>query len=325
MLKRPIGKSGIEGSVVALGTWAIGGWLWGGTEEKKSIEAIQTSIDRGINLIDTAPAYGMGYSEEIVGKAIAGRRDEVVIATKCAMVWHTDKGEPHIEQNGKMINRYLNPDSIRYEVEQSLKRLNVETIDVYQTHWQDDGVTPIEDTMACLMDLKQQGKIRAIGASNVNVQHMKEYMAAGQLDNIQNKYSMMDRNDENDVLPVCQENQIAYFAYSPMSMGLLTGKVTPDRHFPDDDVRSRIPRFSKENIQAVQPFLDDLNTIAVARECTMAQLTIAWTAEKVSHVLVGARNQEQAISNADAGEVKLTPEEVQQIDNLIAKYQTKFA
>ncbi|MDX9755836.1 MAG: aldo/keto reductase, partial [bacterium] len=205
MISRPIGQSGIEASAIALGTWAIGGWLWGGTDEAQSIAAIRASLDAGITLIDTAPAYGMGYAEELVGKAIAGRRDEVILATKCALVWHTDRGTYHIEQNGHRLHRYAGADSIRYEVEQSLKRLQVDTIDILQTHWQDD-TTPIEETMTALLQLKAEGKIRAIGASNVTLPHIQAYSAVGPLDAIQNKYSMMDRGIEAEILPYCREN-----------------------------------------------------------------------------------------------------------------------
>ncbi|MEC9401497.1 MAG: aldo/keto reductase, partial [Pseudomonadota bacterium] len=146
MLTREIGRSGIEASAIGLGTWAIGGWMWGGTDEAKSISAIQASIDEGISLIDTAPAYGQGLSEEIVGKAIAGRREKVVLATKCGLVWHTQKGNHFFDYDGKPVHRYLGKDAIVHEVEQSLKRLGTDYIDHYITHWQ-DPTTPIAETM----------------------------------------------------------------------------------------------------------------------------------------------------------------------------------
>jgi methylglyoxal reductase len=326
MLKRPIGKSGIEGTALALGTWAIGGWLWGGTDEKNSIEAIQASIDAGITLIDTAPVYGMGKSEEICGKAIAGRRDEVVIATKCALVWHTDKGTHHIDQEGQSCRRYLNPDSIKYEVEESLKRLKVDAIDLLQTHWQDDGETHTEDAMAAMLELKDEGKIRAIGASNVEMRHIKEYTSVGQLDNIQNKYSMLDRQLEEEILPYCLENDIAVFAYSPLSMGLLTGKIEPGHEFKEDDIRSIRPRFSKENVETIQPFLNELREVAAGKDCTMSQLVIAWTlmVPGITHVLVGARDQAQAVENAKAGDLRLTQEEFDAIQNLLNTHSDCF-
>ena len=167
MLTREIGRSGIQASAIGLGTWAIGGWMWGGSDERQSIAAIQSSIDEGVTLIDTAPAYGQGQSEEIVGKAIRGRRDKVVLASKCGLVWHTTKGKHFFDYEGRPVHRYLGRESIAYEVEQSLKRLGTDHIDHYITHWQDE-ITPIEETVAALEDLKRQGKIRSIGASNVS-------------------------------------------------------------------------------------------------------------------------------------------------------------
>ena len=326
MLKRPIGKSGIEASALALGTWAIGGWLWGGTDEKNSIEAIQASIDCGVTLIDTAPAYGMGRSEEIIGKAIAGRRESIIIATKCGLVWDTDKGRYHLEQDGKKVYRYMQPDSIRKEVEMSLKRLRVDVIDLLQTHWQDDTVTATEDVMAGLLQLKKEGKIRAIGASNVEVQHIKDYCRAGQLDCIQNKYSMLDRCIETDILPYCQQDQIAVLAYSPLAMGLLSGKFSPNRNFKGDDVRKIRPRFLKENYDKLQPLLRNLQNFAIECGYTMSQLVIAWTKAQpgITHVLVGARNQEQAKENAKAGEIALSSTEIHFIDALINEYAHDF-
>ena len=167
VLTRRIGQSGMAASAVGLGTWAIGGWMWGGTDEAASIRAIQASIDAGISLIDTAPAYGLGRSEELVGQAIAGRRDQVVIATKCGLNWHHGKGNRFFEEAGVPVHRYLGADGIAHELEESLKRLGTDHIDLYITHWQ-DPTTPIADTMETLLRLKQAGKIRAIGASNLS-------------------------------------------------------------------------------------------------------------------------------------------------------------
>jgi methylglyoxal reductase len=202
--KRRIGASAIKASPVALGTWAIGGWMWGGTDEAQSIAAIRAAIDEGSTLIDTAPAYGQGLAEELVGRAIKRRRDEVVIATKCGLVWHTDKGRHFFDYDGKPVHRYLGRDAIFYEVEQSLRRLGTDHIDHYITHWQ-DPTTPIAETMGALEDLKRQGKIGSIGASNVSVDDLQAYIAAGQLDAIQEEYSMARRGLETSLLPLCRE------------------------------------------------------------------------------------------------------------------------
>ena len=316
---RPLGASGIEASVVGLGAWAIGGWLWGGADERKSVEAIQAAIDAGINLIDTAPAYGMGLSESVVGKAVAGRRRQVVIATKCGIVWHTDKGTPFISQNGKTMHRYLGPESIRYEVEQSLKRLDTDYIDLYQTHWQDE-TTPIEETMRTLLDLKREGKIRAIGVSNAKVEQIEAYRRVGPVDSGQEKYSMLDRNLENEYLPYALKNHIAVLAYSPMALGLLTGKVGPDRQFPEDDLRHNNPRFSVESRRQVLAMLDKMRPIAEKHELTLAQLVIAWTLSQpgLTHALVGARNTQQAEENAAAGTVTLSREELEMLNQIVS-------
>ncbi len=237
MRYRALGGSGIEASVVAFGAWAVGGWWWGGADDSESIAAIREALDLGITLIDTAPAYGLGHSEEVVGTAIKGRRDEVVLATKCGLIWHADKGNHFFDESGKSVRRYLGAESIRYEVEQSLRRLQTDVIDLYQTHWQ-DPTTPIEETMGALLELKREGKIRAIGVSNASVEQMDEYRKAGPLDADQEKYSMLVRNLDEGQLPYCEREGIAVLAYSPLAQGLLTGKVTADRTIPEGDLPS---------------------------------------------------------------------------------------
>jgi len=218
--------------------------MWGGTDVQKSVRSIHTSLDAGVNFIDTAPAYGLGLSERIVGEAVRGRRDKVILATKCGLVWHTGKGTFFVDQNGARIHRYLGADSIRYEVEQSLRRLETDYIDLYQTHWQ-DSTTPIEETMGTLLDLKKQGKIRAIGVSNCTVAQVRQYRSVGPVDAAQEQYSMLHRGLEREYLPYCAQNHMAVLAYSPLANGLLTGKVDPDRVFPEDDLRSHSPLFSR--------------------------------------------------------------------------------
>lgn len=228
MLVREIGSSGVRASAIGLGTWAIGGWMWGGTDEAKSIAAIQASIDEGISLIDTAPAYGQGVAEEIVGKAIKGRRDKVVLATKCGLVWHTRKGNHFFDYDGKPVHRYLGADSIRYELEQSLRRLGTDHIDHYITHWQ-DATTPIAETIAALESLKAEGKIRSIGASNLSTAELDAYVATGGLDAMQEEYSMVKRDIEATLLPVAKRHGVSTLSYSSLALGLLSGKIGPER------------------------------------------------------------------------------------------------
>lgn len=306
---------------MAFGAWAIGGWPWGGTDETNAVDAIHRALDLGINLIDTAPAYGLGLSEEIIGRALAGRRDKAVIATKCGLTWHTDKGAYFFSQNDRPVHRYLGPESIRQEVELSLKRLATDYIDLYQTHWQDD-TTPIADTMGELMKLKAEGKIRAIGVSNVRLHHLEQYRKIGPVDSAQELYNMLDRGIEAELLPYCLRNNIAVLAYSPLSQGLLTGKVGPEREFPEGDMRRRNPRFSVEGRQRIASMLDEFAPVAKARGITLGQLAIAWTVAQpgLTHALVGARNADQVDENAGAGDVELTPDEHSVINGAIARH-----
>ncbi|RWP05294.1 aldo/keto reductase [Mesorhizobium sp.] len=318
-ITRSIGKSGVVASAVGLGTWAIGGWMWGGTDEAESIAAIQASIDAGVSLIDTAPAYGLGRSEEIVGKAIKGRRNRAVIASKCGLNWHSKKGNHFFDQDGTPVNRYLGADGIAYEVEQSLRRLGTDYIDLYITHWQ-DPTTPIAETMEALERLKSAGKIRAIGASNLNAAELQQYVAAGQLDAIQERYSMLDREIEQTLLPIARQHQVAALSYSSLALGLLSGAIDPAREFSGDDQRKDNPRFSQANRRKVAALKHALTPVAEVHQASMAQIVIAWTLAQpgITFALCGARNATQALDNARAGEILLSTAELGAIDAAVA-------
>lgn len=319
---RKLGSSGIDVSVVALGTWAIGGWAWGGTEEKESIDAVHAAIEAGVTFIDTAPMYGLGVSEEFVGKAVADRRDKVVLATKCGLVADIGKGEFYFEAGEHKIYRYLGKESIKREVENSLKRLRTDRIDLLQTHWQ-ESTTPISETMAALMELKEEGKIRAIGVSNASIEQIEEYRKAGQLDSDQERYSMLDRNMDSGQMNYCKEHNIAVLPYSPMALGLLTGKIDPDRKFEGDDLRINNPRFKPENIRKVNEMLRSFDDICEAHSATTAQIIIAWTFAQpgITSVLCGGRKRSQALENAAAGDIVLSDSEIAQINSAVAKLQ----
>lgn len=334
MKYRPLGKSGIEASVVGFGAWAIGGWMWGGTKKNDPEGAIRAAIDHGINLIDTAPMYGYGHSEELVGGALKGIRDKVVLATKCGMVWYKKEGDKFFdasetgEAEGEADKKYevyinLRPAMIRYEIEESLRRLKTDRIDLYQTHWQ-DSTTRTEDVMAELLLLKQEGKIRAIGCSNATIEQMDRYQSVGQLDTDQEQYSMLQRQHEADNLPYCHDHKIAVLAYSPMALGILSGKIGADHQFGEGDVRRGNPWYQKENRSKVDALLGVVQSVAEDKGLTVAQTVIAWTLQQkgCTHALVGARTPDQAIANARAGEVELTEDEVRIIRKVVD--QTKL-
>jgi methylglyoxal reductase len=325
MQYRKLGASGIDVSAVGFGAWAIGGWMWGGADENDAVAAIHAALDHGINLVDTAPIYGYGRSEEIVGRAIRDRRQQVVLATKCGLIWDREEGEFHFHANQdgitfraseKKVYKCLRPESIRAELELSLKRLGVGHVDLYQTHWQ-EATTPIADTMAMLLKLKDEGKIRAIGVSNANLDQLKAY---GPIHSDQEKYSMLDRNLEtNGMLDYCRQQNIAVLAYSPLANGLLSGKIRPDRQFGPGDLRRGNRRFAAANVDRINGLLEQLRSMAERHQATIVQLVIAWTCARpgMTCVLCGARNPQQAIENAEAGRIELSADELEMMSKLI--------
>ena len=310
---RKLGTSDITIPPVVFGAWAIGGWFWGGTDDDDAVRALHASIDAGVNAIDTAPMYGFGHSERIVGQAIKGRRDEVVIATKCGMRWDREDGEffftardhsvtdPEDYEKDRPIYRVLKASSIIEECELSLKRLGVEVIDLYQCHWP-DATTPLQETMEAMLKLKEQGKIRAIGVSNFTPEMMEKCLSVGPIVSDQPKYHLLSREIEQDVLPYCREHSLALLVYSPLAQGLLTGKVTMDRTFPEGDLRDAQPWFQPANRRRVLDVLAKLSSIADGHGVTLAQMVINWTVHEpgITAAIVGARNAAQAVENAGA-------------------------
>jgi aryl-alcohol dehydrogenase-like predicted oxidoreductase len=296
--------------------------MWGGTDQAESLRAMHSAIDRGVNLIDTSPAYGFGLSEELTAKAIAGKRDRIILATKCGLVWNTQRGEYFMEGYGCKIRRHLGAGSIRREIENSLRRLRTTYIDLYQTHWQ-DPFTPIEETMETLLALKREGKIRAIGVCNIgDVATLDCHRRLGPVDAALEQYSMLDRGPEEELIPYCRRSGMAFIAYSPLARGLLTGKLGPERVFADGDHRADRPRFSVENRRMVQEMLGELRPIAREIGCTLAQLAVAWTVRQsgVTHTLVGARNVLQALEDLDAAELALSREAVSMVSAVVEQH-----
>jgi aryl-alcohol dehydrogenase-like predicted oxidoreductase len=314
---RELGESGLSVSAITFGAWAIGGWMWGGAERKDAVAAIRASYELGVTSIDTAPVYGMGLSEEIVGEAIQGiSRDKVQILTKYGMRWDEKKGDFAFSSqdnagNPLEIYKYGGKESIVKECEDSLRRLRTDYIDLYQIHWP-DRTTPVGETMEAVAGLIQQGKVRAAGVCNYDAELMKSAEKTILLASNQVPFSMVNRAIEKELTPYCIANKKAILAYSPLQRGLLTGKIRPGHRFGEGDTRAGSKFFRGENIVRINGFLDGLRPLAAAKNATLSQLVIRWTLERpgITIALVGARDAEQAVQNAEAIQVRLSPEEI---------------
>lgn len=319
---QPLGQSAINASTIALGTWVLGGGTtWGDNpDDAQSIRLIQSALDLGINLIDTAPVYGWGRSETVVGKALQGRREQALVATKCGLWWEDARGAFFADFDGRKMNRSLRPDTLQVEIENSLRRLNTDYIDLYQTHWpaMPPELTPVEDTMACLLKIQAQGKIRAIGVCNVALDELRGYLGCGVIASDQFRYSMLCREAEREILPFCAQNQVATLTYMSLEQGLLTGKVGMERVFRADEFRSNDawnPWFTPANRSRVLAMLAGWQDLLDKYACTLSQLVIAWTAAQpgVTHVLCGTRTLDQLADNAKAAELALEPADLQRL------------
>lgn len=324
MEQRSLGESPLHVQPVVFGAWAIGGWYWGGTDDARSVRAIHASIDAGVTAIDTAPMYGCGHSEEVVGKALVGRRDRVVVMSKVGLRWD-DTGGAHFfddwddDANPLPIHRNLSARSVRLEVDRSLGRLGVDVLDLVQCHWP-DPTTEVEETMDALAGIVRAGKARAIGVSNFSPALLERARAelarhGLPLASTQPRYSLLKRGIEGDVLPWCRAHGVGTIVYSPMEQGLLTGKVGLDRVFAQDDGRSLDPAFSMENRKRVLAAIDETADLCADHGCTPAQLALAWCHHQpgVTAAIAGARTPEQAVENARAASIELTAEQVQRL------------
>lgn len=317
---RKLANSDLELSEITFGAWAVGGWMWGGTEHQESIKAIRSAYDHGITSIDTAPIYGQGVSEEIVGEAIKGiPRDKVQILTKYGVRWkpaENEKDFSSMDNAGNKIDiyRHAGKESIIKECEDSLRRLGTDYIDLYQIHWPDTG-TLISESMEAVAKLIEQGKVRYAGVCNYSAEQLAEASKYVDVISDQIPYSMLRRDIEHDQVPYCLEHDKAILAYSPMERGLLAGKILPGHKFAKGDHRAGLAVYKNENLKRVGAFLDKLRPLAEEKQATIAQLVLRWTLQQPGIIiaLVGARNAEQAIQNARTAEVKLTGKELQYI------------
>lgn len=311
-----LGTSDLKITRIAFGAWAIGGWMWGGADREDAKRAIHRAIELGMTSLDTAPAYGFGLSEELIGEEIQGKRDKVQILTKYGLRWDIKKGHfffPTTGSAGEAVDmyRYSGADGIVYECEQSLRRLKTDYIDLYQIHWS-DPTTPIAETMAAVDKLIKQGKVRVAGVCNYTAAETAEAGRSVPIASVQVPYSMVNRAIEKELVPWCLAHQTGILAYSPLQRGLLTGKIKSGYVFNEGDTRPTTPYYKEPNLSRIIKFLDTIKPIAQNRNISLSQLVLNWTLQQpaVACVLAGARNPKQVEENAGAMSFQLSQGEV---------------
>lgn len=321
---RKLGNSELSVSAITFGAWAAGGWMWGSTDRNDAIEAIRASYDLGVTSIDTAPIYGQGTSEEIVGEAIKGLpRDQVQLLTKFGMRWDSDQGDfafHSINNDGEPIEiyKYAGKDSVIYECEQSLKRLGTDYIDLYQIHWP-DVTTPIDETFEAVSRLVEQGKVRYVGVCNYNAAQMAEAERTIPLVSNQIPFSMVNRAVEDETVPYCIQHGKSVLAYSPLERGLLTGKIHAGYTFQEGDHRASLPHFQPDFIEKANILLERIKPLADDKKVSLSQLVLRWTIERagITVALAGARNAEQAVQNAKAIDLNLSADELEFVSAVV--------
>ncbi|MBS3732619.1 MAG: aldo/keto reductase [Desulfobacterales bacterium] len=301
---------------VGLGTWAIGGWMWGGTDADQSIRTVHAALDQGVNLIDTAPVYGFGTSEELVGKAVSqyGGRENIILATKVGLEW---------DDAQKGVWRNSSPERIRREVEDSLRRLRTDYIDIYQIHWPDPRV-PIEQTAQTMAELKKEGKIRAAGVSNYTPEQMDAFRSACELSVCQPPYNIFERAIESEILPYCIKNGIATLTYGALCRGLLTGKMTRDQQFTGDDLRKMDPKFKQPRFDQYLEAVDRLRELAESRgDKQLLHLAVRFVLDQGASVaLWGGRRPGQMEPLPGISGWELSAEDLQEIDRILEQAVT---
>ena len=324
METRTLGQSDLQVSVLAFGAWAIGGWFWGGADSKDAIKAIETAIENGMTTIDTAPVYGFGLSEELVGKAIKGKRDKVQILTKFGLSWSERKGQFYFATkdnygNNVDIFRHSSKEKVISDCDDSLRRLKCDYIDLFQIHWS-DPTTPVSETMEALELLIEKGKIRTGGVCNYSTEMMKEAIQTFSLASNQVPYSMVNRSIEKEIVPYCIDKKIGILAYSPLQRGLLTGKIKPGHKFKDGDSRPGTPYYKEPNLSKILDLLGKIKPVADERNVTLAQVVLNWTIQQpgITCALAGARNPLQVLENIGATNFRLSRDETDKINNLLS-------
>jgi aryl-alcohol dehydrogenase-like predicted oxidoreductase len=316
MQTRKLGWTDLNLTTIGYGSWALGGgdwlWSWGPQDDKESVDTILRSMELGVNWIDTAPVYGLGHSEEVVGLALKKLSKRPILATKCSLVWDPAKN----------VSGRLKRESVRAEIEASLRRLGVNEIDLYQMHWPDPD-PDIEEGWSAMADLVKEGKVRYIGVSNFSVEQIKRVQPIHRVASLQPPYSMLKRDIEKELLAYCAANQIGVVVYSPIQKGLLTDKIQERlKHFAADDHRLKDSDFQEPRLNVHLELLDNLRPIAARNGKSVAQLAIAWTLRRpeVTSAIVGARTPAQIGETVAAGDWVLSPDDIQILDKLLADH-----
>lgn len=315
MKKRRFGNTGMNITPIGFGSWAIGGagWShgWGPQDDNRAVEAVERAVELGINWIDTAAVYGLGHSEELIGKVLAGLKSKPLVFTKCSLVWN----------DNRRIGNSLKADSIRRECEASLRRLNVDAIDLYQVHWPHPE-HDIEEGWRTMAELKEEGLVRHIGVSNFNVEQMQRAHAIAPVESLQPPYSMLRRAIETDILPFCLEQNIGVIVYSPMLSGMLSGAMTRERalNFPPDDWRRNNKEFQEPRLSYNLELVELLKKTGKKHGLSAGEVAVAWTLRHlaVTAAIVGGRSAEQVEGTIGAAEMTFAQEEAREIETFIA-------
>jgi aryl-alcohol dehydrogenase-like predicted oxidoreductase len=328
MKLKQLGNSAVHVTPIAFGAWAVGGWMWGGAEEGAALRAIRASFDAGVTTIDTAPVYGFGRSEELVGRAMDGiSRDKYQILTKYGLNWETPQGEFYFDTTGidgkpLKIYKYSGATQVIKECEDSLRRLKTDYIDLLQIHWA-DSTTPIAETMSAVSKLIQQGKVRAAGVCNYNVAQVEEAWKTVNIVSNQVPYSMINRGIEKEVVPQALKKGMGIVPYSPLQRGLLTGKINRNHKFGDGDTREGNRFYKPENIDGANALLRKIKPVADGYGVSLSQLVINWTTRQpaMNCVLVGARDEKQVKENVSALNFRLSDSDLEKINLAIAEFK----
>ncbi len=314
---RKIGKTDIEVSALSLGAFGMGGGTaWIGCDDAESVKIIHQAYDQGINLVDSAPVYGAGHSEIVVGKAVQGRRSDFILETKCSLQWRDQRGMKEYDRDGNAVYRSFAPDSIRQDLEDSLQRMGTDYIDIYVVHRQPGALEDVGEIYQTLADLKQAGKIRAIGLSNTNATYLAEFLKHGPIDLVQEQFNILEQGAAQSYIPLCEQEQVTFQCFSALERGLLTGKFGMDFVLTPGEARGSSPWFAPEKRKIALDMMDKWAPICAKHDCSITNVALAYTMgiSPVFNTLVGVRRMENLADSIKAANLVLDLEDLAILD-----------